>query len=143
MPTPIPVSAPAAYAPVSAIGFAEPDSTLSPVSADNPLPVSPVSVPAPTALTGSASASTVVGPFTPNSSKPVILALTGTWSGTVKLLRSTDGGTTKLPLTAAGQAWGVFSANCCEPVWEEAAIGAALYLDIAISSGTVSYLVGQ
>ena len=143
MPTPIPVSAPAAYAPVSAIGFAEPDSTLAPVSADRPLPVSPVSIPAPTALIGSASASVVVGPFTPNSNKPVILSLTGTWSGTVKLVRSTDGGTTKLPLTAAGQAWGVFSANCCEPVWEETAVGAALYLDITLGSGMISYRVGQ
>lgn len=140
---PIPVSAPAAYAPVSAIGFAEADFTLSPVSADKPLPVCPVSVPAPSALVGSASASTVTGPFAPNSDKPVIVALTGTWSGTVKLLRSTDGGTTKLPLTAAGQAWGLFTANCCEPVWEETVIGAALYLDITLGSGTVNYRVGQ
>lgn len=140
---PIPVSAPAAYAPVSAIGFAEADFTLSPVSADKPLPVSPVKVPAPSALVGSASASTVTGPFAPNSDKPVIVALTGTWSGTVKLLRSTDGGTTKLPLTAAGQAWGVFAANCCEPVWQETVLGAALYLDITLGSGTVNYRVGQ
>jgi hypothetical protein len=143
MPTPIPVSAPAAYAPVSAIGFAEPDSTLAPVSADRPLPVSAVSAPAPAALTGSAAASNVVGPFTPTSAKPVVLALSGTWSGTVKLLRSTDGGTTKLPVTAAGQVWGVFSANCCEPVWEESVAGAALYLDIVLGSGTVAYRVAQ
>lgn len=143
MPTPIPVSAPAAYAPISAIGFADPDSTLSPVSADKPLPVSSVTIPAPAALVGSTAASTLVGPFTPNSAKPVVLALSGTWSGTVKLLRSPDGGTTKLPLTAAGQAWGVFSANCCEPVWEETVSGAALYLDIVLGSGTVAYRVAQ
>lgn len=143
MPTPIPVSAPAAYAPVSAIGFAEPDSTLSPVSAANPLPVSPVSNPAPAALTGTTSASAVVGPFAPTSENPVVLALTGSWTGTVKVLRSTDGGTTKLPLTAAGQAWGVFNTNCCEPVWQEAAADAALYLDITLGSGALTYRVAQ
>lgn len=143
MPTPIPVSAPAAYAPISAIGFAEADSTLSPVSADKPLPVNPVNVPAPAALAGSAATSAMIGPFVPNSAKPVVLALSGTWTGTVKLLRSTDGGTTKLPLTAAGQAWGQFTTNCCEPVWEESVAEASLYLDIALSSGTVTYRVAQ
>lgn len=143
MPTQIPVFSPAAYAPISAIGFAEADSTLSPVSADKPLPVSSVTIPAPAALAGSTATAVVVGPFTPNSGKPVVLALSGTWTGTVKLVRSTDGGTTKLPLTAAGQAWGVFGANCCEPVWEETVTGAALYLDIVLGSGTVAYRVAQ
>lgn len=143
MPTPIPVSAPAAYAPVSAIGFADPDSILSPVSAEKPLPVSTVTAPSPAALTGSTAASVVIGPFTPSSSKAIVLALSGTWTGTVKLLRSTDGGATKLPLTAAGQAWGVYSANCCEPVWEEAIAGAALYLDVTLGSGTLTYRVAQ
>ena len=143
MPTPIPVSAPAAYAPITAIGFAEADSTLTPVSADKPLPVSSVTIPAPAALAGSTATAVVVGPFTPNSGKPVVLALSGTWTGTIKLLRSTDGGTTKLPLTAAGQAWGVFGANCCEPVWEETVTGAALYLDIVLGSGTLAYRMAQ
>ncbi len=143
MPTPILVSAPAAYAPVSAIGYAEPDSTLSPVSIEKPLPVSAVSAPVPAALTGSTAATALIGPFTPTSNKPVMLALSGIWSGSVKLLRSVDGGTTKLPLTAAGLAWGVFSANCCEPVWEETVTGAALYLDVTLGSGTLTYLVAQ
>jgi hypothetical protein len=143
MPNPIPVAAPATYAPMSAIGFAEADNTLAPVSADRPLPVSTVSVPAPTNLAGTAATSGQVGPFTPNSNKPVVLALSGTWSGTVKVLRSTDGGTTKLPITAAGLAWGSFTANCCEPVWEETVSGAALYLDIALGSGSLTYRMAQ
>lgn len=143
MPNPIPVSAPAAYAPVSAIGFAEADSTLSPVSADKPLPVSTVSIPAPAALAGTSVNSQIVGPFAPSSDKPVLLSLSGIWSGTVRLLRSTDGGTTKLPLTAAGQAWGQFTANCCEPVWQETVAGAALYLDIVLGSGSLTYRVAQ
>lgn len=142
MPNPIQVASPAAYAAISAIGYAEPDSTLSAVTADKPLPVSTVSNPAPAALTGTAAASAVVGPFTPTSSKPVVLALSGTWAGTVRLLRSTDGGATRLPLTAAGLAWGSYTANCCEPVWEETA-GAALYLDLALASGSVTYRVAQ
>lgn len=143
MPSPIPVSAPAAYAPLSAVGFAEADSTLSPVSADKPLPVSTVSIPAPAALAGSTSASLVAGPFTPNSDKPVVLALSGTWVGTVKVLRSTDSGTTKLPLTAAGLVWGSFSSNCCEPVWQETVAGASLYLDITLGSGSLTYRMAQ
>ncbi len=143
MPNPIPVTAPASYAPVSAIGFAETDNTLLSVSADRPLPVSTVSVPAPAALTGNAVASGVFGPFTPTSGKPVMLALSGSWVGTVKVLRSADGGTTKLPITAAGMAWGSFSANCCEPVWEETVSGAALYLDITLGTGSVTYRMAQ
>lgn len=142
MPNPIPVAAPASYAPPSAVGFAEADNTLSLVSADRPLPVSTVSVPAPADLAGTTVATGIVGPFTPNSNKPVVLALSGTWSGTIKVLRSTDGGATKLPITAAGFAWGVFSANCCEQVWQETA-GASLYLDITLGSGSLTYRVAQ
>ncbi len=143
MPNPIPVSPPAAYAPVSAVGFAEADQTLTVVSADKPLPVNPVSVPAPATLAGSASGSALVGPFTPTSDKPIVLVLSGTWSGTVRVLRSTDGGATKLPLTAAGFGWASYGANCCEPVWQEAVAGAALYLDIVSTSGSVTYRMAQ
>ncbi len=142
MPT-IPVATPANYATLSAIGYAEADSTLSTVSADKPLPVSTVSMPAPAALSGTTSASSVVGPFAPNSDKPVVLALSGSWTGTVKVLRSTDAGATKLPITAGGVAWGVFSANCCEAVWQETVVGAALYLDLAIGSGSLTYRMAQ
>ena len=142
MPT-IPVATPANYATLSAIGYAEADSTLSTVSADKPLPVSTVSMPAPAALSGTTTASGVVGPFTPNSDKSIVLALSGSWTGTVKVLRSTDGGAIKLPITAGGVAWGVFSANCCEAVWQETVVGAALYLDLALSSGSLTYRMAQ
>jgi hypothetical protein len=143
MPNPIPVAVPASYAPVSAIGYAETDSTLLPVAADRPLPVTTISVPAPAALAGTTAATTLAGPFVPSSNKPVVLVLSGTWSGTVRVLRSTDDGVTKLPLTAAGLPWGSYSANCCEPVWEEAVAGAALYLDIVLGSGSLTYRVAQ
>lgn len=143
MPISIPVAAPATYAPLSAIGFADVDSTLAPVSADRPLPVSSATVPAPPPLAASANASTTAGPFIPTSDRPVMVALSGTWTGTVNVLRSTDGGATRLPLTAAGQPWGSFTANCCEPVWQESVSGAALYLDIALSAGSLTYRVAQ
>lgn len=143
MPNPIPVAAPAAYAPLSAVGFAEADSTLSPVSATKPLPVSLFGQAAPAPLTGSTTVSGQVGPFTPVIGKPVVLALTGEWSGTVSVLRSTDGGTSRLAITAGGAPWAQFSANCCEPVWEEATDGATLYLDITLSAGSVIYRMGQ
>lgn len=142
MPTPIPVSAPANYAPVSAIGFADADGTLAPVSADRPLPVIALAVPVPAPLAGLATGSTLAGPFVPSSARPVVLTLAGTWTGTVRVVRSTDNGTTRHLLTAAGSAWGVFTANCCEPVWEETA-DAALYLDIALTSGSASYRIAQ
>lgn len=143
MPNPIPVTAPAGYATLSALGYAELDSTLSQVSPDKPLPVTTISVTAPAALAGTAAVSTLAGPFVPSSDKPVVLGLSGTWTGTVRVLRSADGGATKLPLTAAGSPWGQFAANCCEPVWQESVGGAALYLDIALSSGALTYRMAQ
>jgi hypothetical protein len=143
MPNPIPVTAPAGFAPVSAIGFAEADSSLSPVSALKPLPVMAVSAPVAAPLAGSAGAAVMSGPFAPVSGKPIMLTLTGTWTGTVRVLRSVDGGTTKLPLTVGGLPWAALTANCCEPVWEEAASDAVLYLDLAIASGSVAYRLGQ
>lgn len=142
MPNSVPVSSPAGYAPLTAVGYSESDSSFSVVAADKPLPVNTFAVPAPAALAGTTATSGVAGPFIPVPARPVVLALSGTWSGTVRVLRSIDGGTTKLPLTAAGQPWGQFSSNCCEPVWEEAA-GASLFIEMALNSGTLTYRMAQ
>jgi len=72
-----------------------------------------------------------------------VLTLSGTWTGQVQLLRSVDGGATRLPVTAAGQAYGAYSQNVCEPIWEESEAAATLYLGITVTSGTVNYRVGQ
>ncbi|MES2491756.1 MAG: hypothetical protein V4579_00580 [Pseudomonadota bacterium] len=61
----------------------------------------------------------------------------------MKLLRSVDGGTTKLPVTAGGQPYASYTANVCEPVWEESEAAALLYLDFTLTSGSVSYRMGQ
>lgn len=143
MPNPLPVSAPAGFAPLAAIGFSQPDATLSAVSATSPLPVVLGAAPAAPALVGTASGASLAGPFAPAPGRPVVLALSGTWTGTVRLMRSTDGGTTRLPLTVGGLPWASFTANCCEAVWEESVSGAELYLDIALASGALSYRVEQ
>jgi hypothetical protein len=97
----------------------------------------------PTPLAGSASTTALVGPFVPVAGQPVVISLSGTWSGTVALLRSVDGGATRLPVTLAGRSWGQYTANACEPFWEEAEGAASLYLDIALQSGTVVYRLAQ
>ena len=72
-----------------------------------------------------------------------MLALTGTWAGTVQVLRSTNGGASSQALTMGGTAWGNFTGNCCEPVWDESEAAAQLYLQITLTSGSVTYRIAQ
>lgn len=140
---PTPIQSPASYVPSRAAAFADIDGSSMLVSASNPMPVSIGNAAAASPLAGSTSASGVLGPFQPAAGRPVVLALTGVWTGTVMVKRSTDGGATKLPLTVGGAAWGQFTFNACEPVWEENEAGAALYLDVALTSGTLAYRLAQ
>jgi hypothetical protein len=142
MPT-SPLKTPAGYVPQMAIAFANTAGDADIVSATNPIPTVVQPFTAAAALAGSLSASGQAGPFQPKTGRAVVLTLTGTWTGTVKLLRSVDGGATKQPVTANGMAYGVFTANACEPVWEESEAAALLYLDVTLTSGTVSYRLGQ
>lgn len=137
-----PIQTPSTYVASHAAAFADGDGGAVVVSTANPLPVAfgqPSAVP----LTGTASVTGLIGPFSPVIGRAVVLALSGTWSGTVKVLRSTDGGATRLPLTVGGQIWGQFTGNCCEAVWEESESGAALYLDITLASGAATYRLAQ
>lgn len=143
MPNPLPVYAPAGFAPVAAIGFTQADATLSPVSSLTPLPVVARFEPGAPALSGTTSSTMSAGPFAPLPGRPVILSLSGSWTGTVRVMRSTDSGATLLPLTAGGLPWGSFTANCCEAVWEESATGAELYLNISIANGSLTYRLEQ
>ena len=139
---PTPIQSPGGYAASRAMAFADPvgDGVL--VSAADPLPVTLGSA-ATAALAGSTAASTVLGPYQPALGRGVMLTLSGSWSGTVKLLRSVDGGVTKLALTIAGASWGQFTANACEPVWEESEAAARLWLDVTLVSGTLTYRIAQ
>ncbi|WP_443478049.1 hypothetical protein ACLIMP_03865 [Novosphingobium aerophilum] len=148
-----PIAVPAGYAPAFAIGFSDEAGAFATVRNTSPLPVSVaagdpllvrnVAAAAANALSGSTSQSIVAGPFVPALSRPVVLALSGTWSGTVSLRRSTDAGATRNAVTVAGTPWATFSANACEQVWTEEENGAALYLDITLASGTLVYRLAQ
>lgn len=94
-------------------------------------------------VSGTAAASTVAGPFTPNLGRPIWLTVSGTWSGNATLLRSTDGGTTQLPITIAGQPWGSFVANVNEIITTETDAAATYYLSLVVNSGSLVYRVAQ
>lgn len=138
-----PLQTPGRFVAPVAVSFANPAGDSEVVSGANPLPVYAAPLAPPAALAGLATASGVFGPFAPRLGQPVMLALSGTWSGTVRVLRSTDGGATKLALTALGQPYGIYTANLCEAVWEDGEAGAALYLDVTIAGGALTYRMGQ
>lgn len=142
---PLPITAPAAYYPPFALAYADEDGDGVIVAAATPLPVAVAEAepPASTPLAGSTSASGVLGPFVPVAGRAIWLSLSGTWTGTVRVKRSVDGGTTKLPLTAGGEPWASFTANACEPVAEDGESGAAYYLDTTLASGTLTYRMAQ
>jgi hypothetical protein len=138
-----PIQSPAAYVPSRATAFADIDGTSLLVSASNPLPVAIGAAPAGAPLAGTTNVTAILGPFQPVVGRAVVLSLGGTWTGTVKVKRSTDAGATKLPLTVAGTAWGEFTGNACEPVWEESEAAATLYLDVTLTSGSLAYRLAQ
>jgi hypothetical protein len=138
-----PISPPASYVTPTAIGFADSAGDLALVGDDVPLPVTVTRAPAPAPLEGETGQSVVAGPFVPLRDAPIHLELRGEWAGQVALQRSTDNGATRTGVTAAGAPWATFTGNANEPVWQEGEQGATLYLDIAVTSGTVSYRVSQ
>ena len=141
--TKYPISPPASYVTPTAVGFADAAGDLAIVGEAVPLPVAMRRDAAPAPLTGVASQPVVAGPFMPLRDAPVHIQLGGEWMGQVTLQRSTDGGTTRLGVTAGGMPWASFAGNANEIVWQEAEQGASLYLDIAITSGTVNYRLSQ
>ncbi|MBX7528000.1 hypothetical protein [Qipengyuania vesicularis] len=143
MSDPIPLQIPAGFAPAFALGIDDGQGNLELVAQGSPLPVYQAAPAAPAALDGQTTSNVIVGPFAPTVATPVFLTLAGDWEGTVTLKRSTDGGATLHPLTAAGSAWGIYRANACEPVWEEGEEDATLWLDCAVNSGTLAYRLAQ
>lgn len=138
------VEIPGGFVPQYAVAFGAVDAPAVAVHASNPLPVRSVAQPAgTTALAGSIAASGTVGPFVPELGHPIRVTLSGSWSGVIELLRSADGGATKLPLTAGGERWGRFIANANEMVAEEYEAGASYYLGVTLQAGTLSYRVAQ
>jgi hypothetical protein len=137
-------AAPASFVPLSAIAYTADSGEAVAIDTAHPLPITTrLGVAASIPLAGNATASIVAGPFSPDKARPIWLTLSGSWSGNVIVQRSTDGGATKLPLTVAGQPWGVFAGNANEVVAEEMAEGVTYYLAITIASGSLSYRVAQ
>ena len=144
----VPISYPARYAPGVALNYADDGGNAVLVSQAAPLPVTLAAVTGGTAtpsppLTGTTDVAITTGSYVPLAGRPLVLTLTGTWTGTVKLLRSINGGTTKLALTLAGTPWAEFSANVNEPVWEENETAAVFFLQFAPLSGTITYRLAQ
>lgn len=141
--TKYPICPPASYVTPTAVGFADSAGDLAIVGEGVPLPVAVRREAVPAPLAGSASQSSIVGPFVPSRDAPIHLQLGGEWTGQVTLQRSTDGGTTRSGVTAGGMAWAVFSGNVNEPIWQESEANTSLYLDIALTSGAVSFRLSQ
>jgi hypothetical protein len=138
------IDAPGGFVPQVAISYGANAAAPNAVDQGNPLPVQAGFAPATaTPVSGNATASGAIGPFAPDLGRPIWVTLSGTWSGTVTVQRSTDGGATLRPLTIAGGAWGVFTANAQEAVGEESVTGATWWLVFQRSSGTLSYEVRQ
>lgn len=150
MATTTPINLPARYASAFAVGHADASGNLNLVSEGQPLPVRVIdgsigsgSGTSPNVLAGQTTTDTVAGPFQPALGVPITVTLAGTWTGTVKVMRSTDNGATLMPLTVAGAPWGEFQANANEQVWSEAEAAARFYLTIDLTSGSLSYRVAQ
>lgn len=144
----IPISYPARYAPGIAMNFADEAGTAIQVSQSSPLPVTLAAASGggatPAApLAGTATVAATIGSFVPVAGRPLVLTLSGTWTGAVKLLRSVNGGATKLPLTLGGAPWAEFSANVNEPVWEENETAAVFYLQLTPLTGAIAYRLAQ
>ena len=138
------VEVPAGFVPQYALAFGAVDGPAVAVHAANPLPVRAVQqAAAASALAGTLSASDTVGPFVPDLGRAIWISLSGSWSGTVDVLRSVDGGATKLPLTIGGERWGRFGGNANEAVADESEAGATYYLAVALQAGTLTYRVAQ
>lgn len=146
------VQFPSGYVTGQAAAYVAPDGTAQLVSTATPLPVAlgtgasvPVSVTSAstTPLTGSTISTGTLGPYKPVVGRSVMLTLTGDWSGSVQVTRSTDNGVTKIPLTIGGGSWALFTTNCCEAVWDESEAVATLYLSVTLTSGTLGYRLAQ
>ena len=121
------------------------DRSGNPIDPSNPLPSAPVPLTAATStpLTGTSTGAQTVGPFVPVLGRPITLALAASsWpGGTAQLLRSTDGGVTKLPLTPAGVTIGVYGGVGADSPWVETEAGATFYLSLPAAG--ITYRVAQ
>ena len=97
-----------------------------------------------TPLVGNALGSGETPSFTPQLGRDMYITLTGTWTGSIQVQRSTDAGSTWNNITiGGGQPWGVYTTNCDE-VLDQPTDAAGIYrLAFTIDSGTAAYRLAQ
>lgn len=139
------VEAPGLFVPQIALTFGARDGAAVAVDRANPLPTRAVTAAAGSVpLAGSSAESGSVGPFAPDLGRAIVVTLSGEWSGSVTMVRSSDNGATRHPLTFIdGSAKGAWSGNVNAAIGEESVAGATYYLQFARTSGTLSYRVEQ
>jgi hypothetical protein len=139
------IQSPAGFVPQQAVSFGTAGGEAVAVDAAHPLPITPVQAQAASvSLAGSTAASGGFGPFAPDPARAIWVTLAGSWTGTVRLLRSIDGGATRLPLTYGdGSPKARFTANVQAPVAEESVAAARYWLDVQLTGGTLAYRVEQ
>lgn len=101
----------------------------------------------PIPLTGTIAdtAAHVLGPYNPidDYTRDLWVTLWGTWAGVAQVLRSTDGGTNKLPITVGGQAWASYTSNAQEAFGSDTDPSSLYYLSVTLTSGTINYRLSQ
>jgi hypothetical protein len=139
------VEAPGGFVPQIALTFGARDGAAVAVDPGNPLPTRVLtgaagSVP----LLGTLAESGSAGPFVPELARAIVVTLSGEWSGVATLLRSSDGGATRRPLTFIdGSAKGVWNGNVNAAIGEESVAGASYYLQFVRTAGTLAFRVEQ
>lgn len=96
------------------------------------------------ALVATVATTTTLGPFTPQLGREIWLTVSGTWTGSLQLVRSRDGGTTRLPLTYSdGTAKPNLTTNVNSIIGVETVSGATYYLIVTITTGTAAVRLEQ
>lgn len=153
------VQAPSGYAPVSAPCIEQSNGSCVSVKASTPMPTTQAALAAATstALIGTVTSSAVTpssgsatfasgtataGPFTPQLGRDIVLKLwtTNNAAFSCQMLNSTDGGTTKLPLTIFDtQVGGPYTLPVNSAITAETVAGTTEWLTCTVTSGTLNY----
>jgi hypothetical protein len=139
------IQAPAPYVPQVAVTYGPIGGDALAVDLGSPLPTRSVRVAAVSEpLVGTATTSGTAGPFVPELGRPIWVTLGSGWTGSVQLLRSTDGGATRLAITTGdGTPKGVWSVPVNAAVTEESVAAASYWLSLTLTAGTLAFEVRQ
>jgi hypothetical protein len=95
-------------------------------------------------ITGTVTTTGNTPTFTPQLGRDMYLTLSGTFSGTVQVQRTTDNGSTWNNITiSGGQQWGHYTGACDEVVETPTDSASKYRLSITLSSGSVTYRLAQ